>query len=166
MYSPIETLPNSSRIWIHQAGRELTLEQVETISENLNVFCSQWAAHGAGLQASFAVENNRFVILAVNEGIASASGCSIDSSTHELKLIGQKLSVDFFDRTKIAFIEKGAIVDFSLSDLKKLFAEGGLNENSVTFNTLVTTLGEWREQWQVKVADCWLKRYILKIAVA
>lgn len=166
MYSPIETLPNSSRIWIHQSNRALTSIEVETISEILKAFCSEWAAHGADLQTSFAVQHKRFVILAVNEGIAAASGCSIDGSTHAIKSIGQQLSVDFFDRSKIAFLENGAMAVFSISELKKLFVEGRLNGNSITFNMLAATLGEWREKSQTKVADSWLKRYIPKMSVA
>lgn len=163
MYTPIENMPPNSRVWVYQSNRKLNWDDEKTIAETLKQFCSQWAAHGADLQASFGVYHHRFVMLAVNEEMASPSGCSIDSSTHVIRNLGQQLDIDFFDRNEIPFLQDGDIVTFPLSDLKKLFADGRLNESAITFNSLVATLGEWRTQSQVKVLDCWVKRYLPKV---
>ncbi len=166
MYVPIEKMPDTSRLWIYQASRMLTTEEQQVISVNLKEFCAQWAAHGADLQTSFDVQHRRFIILAVNEQTASASGCSIDSSTHVIKNLEQQLKVEFFNRGEVGFLENGNISTFPVAELKKLFDEGRLNENSVTFNTLVATLGEWRNRPSLTVSESWLKRFIPKIPVA
>jgi hypothetical protein len=166
MYTPIENMPPTSRVWVYQANRKLTAFDMEAISQNLKLFCDQWAAHGTPLQSSFEVRHDRFVVLSVNEGVAPASGCSIDSSTHVIKQLERQLSLDFFTRVEVAFLENGSLTTFPLGDLKKLFADGRLNENSITFNTLVSTLGEWRNQSQLRVANSWLKRYLQKVAAS
>ncbi len=163
MFLPIKNLPDSSRIWIYQSTRQLTQQDEKLISENLKAFCDQWAAHGAGLQTSFQISHHRFVILALNEQPASASGCSIDSSTRALKDLGQQLGIDFFNHSIVAFYENESIIAFSLADIKKLFAEGRLNENSITFNMQAATLGEWRSRPTSMVRENWLKRYMMQV---
>lgn len=166
MYAPIQAMPNTSRIWIYQSNRELKEGDEQFIIETLKDFCSRWAAHGNDLQTSFDIAHHRFIIFAVNEQAGSPSGCSIDSSTHIIKKIEQGLNVDFFNRSEIAFLEDGLVQIYSLTNLKKLFEARTLNENSVALNTLVATLGEWRNQSTMKVKDGWLKRYIPKVQVA
>jgi enoyl-[acyl-carrier-protein] reductase (NADH) len=158
-------MPDSSRVWIYQSNRKLSQQELTLISDTLKNFCSQWAAHGTDLQTSFDVQYNRFVILSVNEQNASASGCSIDGSVHIIRSLEQQLNIDFFNRTEVAFWNGGEISTYPLQDLKKLFHEGRLTETSLSFNTLVKTLGEWRTHGLVQLANSWLKRYIPKIPV-
>jgi hypothetical protein len=165
MYAPIETLHENSRIWIYQASRALNPHEESTIDETLKAFCDQWAAHGAGLKTSFRIDHHRFVLLAVDEQVAGASGCSIDSSVRVLKDLEQKLNLDFFDRSEIAFWNAGEVVTYPMTQLKNLFADGRLNHDSETFNTLSATLGDWNENPHMSVANSWLKRYLPKVSV-
>lgn len=165
MYTPIENLSPSSRLWIYQASRALNPQEEVMISEALQKFCDQWAAHGSGLKTSYRIDHNRFILLAVDEQIHGASGCSIDSSVRVLKELEQKFNLDFFDRSEIAFWENGKVVTHSLSQLKKFFMLGRLSPESETFNTLATTLGEWNQHPRLVVAESWLKRYLTKESV-
>lgn len=160
MYTPINSLPDNSRIWIYQADRALTAPDMEFISSHLKTFCDTWATHGSGLKTSYSVELHRFIILAVDEQAGGASGCSIDSSVHAIKVIEQALNIDFFNRAQIAFWENESVAMRPLTALKKLFAEGALNTESVTLNTQAATLGEWRHARHIQVGNSWLKRYL------
>src|SRR6266566_5107558 len=117
MYIPFEQLPSHSQVWIYQADRSFSLEEEKTISESLNDFCLGWTAHGNPLQTSFKIEYNQFVILSVDESSAGASGCSIDGSVRTLKELGNQLHVDFFDRTKVAFLIDGNIQTYALNQV-------------------------------------------------
>lgn len=166
MYVPIDKMPKTSRIWIYQSSRSLSEREVSTIAESLVRFCDQWEAHGAPLQTSFTVDHNRFIVLAVNEDASAPSGCSIDGSVRVLKSLEQALRIDFFNREEVAFLQGANIVTYPLSNLKKLFAEGILHENSIALNTLVQSLGEWMNNSQVKARESWLKRYIPNVPVS
>ncbi|HBK83263.1 MAG TPA: ABC transporter ATPase, partial [Flavobacterium sp.] len=80
MYIPFKDLPPHSKVWIYQANRKLTDAEVDEISNATQLFIEQWAAHGTSLEASYLIKYNRFIILAVNQDIQKATGCSIDSS--------------------------------------------------------------------------------------
>jgi hypothetical protein len=165
MYTPVENLSPESRIWIYQTSRKLNQQEESTIAETLKSFCDQWAAHGSGLSTSFRIDHHCFVLLAVDEQAGDASGCSIDSSVRVLKELEQKLKLDFFDRSEIAFWHNDEVVKHPLSQLKNLFADGRLNHDSESFNTLAATLGDWNENPRMSVANSWLKRYLPKVSV-
>lgn len=165
MYVSIENMPEHSRLWIYQASRQLNEQEEGIIADALKIFCDQWAAHGSGLKTSFRIDHHRFVLLAVDEKAGDASGCSIDSSVRALKELEQKLDLDFFDRSEIAFWEHDEVVTHPLTKLKKLFAICRLSPESETFNTLATTLGEWNNHPRMLVTESWLKRYIPEVSV-
>ena len=80
MYVPFENLPLESKIWIYQSNRRFTDNELNKIDAELQSFVESWAAHGTGLEASYVLKYNRFIILAVNQETQMATGCSIDKS--------------------------------------------------------------------------------------
>lgn len=80
MYIPFENLPDESKIWIYQSNRKFSDEEMAEIETDLKAFVENWAAHGTSLEASYQLKYNRFIILAVNQEVQNATGCSIDSS--------------------------------------------------------------------------------------
>ena len=166
MYVPTDKMPKSSRVWIYQSNRSLSEREVNIISESLMLFCDQWTTHGTPLQTSFSIDHNRFIVLVANEDASAPSGCSIDGSVRVLKTLEHQLLVDFFNREEVAFLDREDIITYPLKNLKKIFAEGILHENSIALNTLVQSLGEWMNNSRVKVGESWLKRYIPKVPVS
>ena len=53
MYLPIEQMPDHSRVWVYQANRPFSASETQAIENYLTPALTQWAAHGAGLNASF-----------------------------------------------------------------------------------------------------------------
>lgn len=163
MFVPFQSLPDHARIWIYQADRKLTVAEKNTISEALKTFTQQWLVHGQPMEASFDIAYDRFVILAAND---QASGCSIDSSVRTVKELGEKLSVDFFNRQLVSFKNENDVIVFALPDLKKKFEEGAWNQHSVLFNNLVSSKAELEKNWLVLAGTSWLKRYLPRETVA
>jgi len=162
MFIPFEKLPPHSRIWIYQADRPFSNDEEKIISNSLTNFCSQWGAHGNPLQTSFKIEYHQFVILVVDESSADASGCSIDGSVRVLKELGNQLTLDFFDRSKVAFLENEKVHTYSLIQLKSLFQSGDLTSASQTFNNLVANKAELESNWKTSVQKSWLTKYLPK----
>jgi hypothetical protein len=166
MFIPFNEISNHSRVWVYQMNREITASESEEMAAVLRGFCSQWQAHGAPLKTSFDIVFNHFIILAVDENSGGASGCSIDGSVRLLKELGDKMVVDFFDRTQIAFLINDKVSLYPMSKLKELFGEGTLNASMNTFNNLVATKAEYLQSWKVEVAGSWLARYLPKSTLA
>lgn len=163
MFVPFDTLPATARLWIFQAERNFTSDDLTIISSHLELFTHQWSAHGQPLQASFQIRENRFIVLAVNENVHHASGCSIDDSTKALKEIGSRIQQDLFRRDLVSFRLGDKVETVKLSDLKNLFKTGFWTENTLTFNTLAVDKKQLENEWLIPAKNTWLKRYIVEI---
>ena len=166
MYIPFDSMPGHSRLWIYQANRKFTATEKEQLLQGLKDLCEQWAAHGTPLQTSFNIQFDQFVIMAVDEQQQGASGCSIDGSVRYLKGLQNQLSLDFFERTGAAFLINGKIIVYPIQELKTLFENKTLLEDSIAFNNVVSTKAEWQNHWQIPVKNSWLVRYLPKTVVA
>ncbi len=164
MHVPFESLPDNARVWVYQSDRLLTEAEQKHVAQRMHDFTSQWAAHGQPLSSSFLIDQGMFLILAVDEDQHSASGCSIDSSTHVLKALEADLNIQFFKRDQIAFMGEGGLFVLALPDLQKEYRQGSWTQDTITFNTLIRNCGEWRRGWKVRAGDTWLKRYLPKVA--
>jgi hypothetical protein len=160
MFVPFEILPRTSRIWIFQANRPFSVNELVRVEETLRLFTNEWSAHGAPLKTSFTVKYDHFIILAADETHESPSGCSIDSSVRVLKSLEKELEVQLFDRNLIAFKSGSAVELIPLQKLKQKFHEGTLNDQTLTFNNVVSTKSALEQEWLVPAGQTWLKRYI------
>lgn len=140
-----ELIPDS-KVWVYAANRELTENEQEVITKELNSFVADWAAHGEGLFGQSTILECRFVVLAVDETKAKASGCSIDTSVRFMKELGEKFNIDFFDRLRL-YIEKNN--RFNRVPLSELHEYGDWN----VYNPMISNLRELRESWKIPVSS-------------
>ena len=159
MYVPFETLPEESRIWIYQSNRKFSDEEVAEIEESLKSFLENWAAHGAGLEASYQIKYSRFIIIAINQDVQAATGCSIDSSVQFIQSLEQKFNVDLLDKMNVTFKLGEHIAYKPLIDFKKMAKEKAVSANTIVFNNLVNTVGEWQDYWEVPAGESWHSRF-------
>lgn len=157
----IATMSPASRVWIYMADRAFTNEESSLVNQAVNNFTQQWAAHGKGLTADGIIKYNRFVILMVDESQYGASGCSIDSSVHFIKDLGDQLKVDFFNRLLMAYKDdNGNIQTVHQAKLGDLVADGKITEQTLVFNNLVKNKEELDSKWEVALANSFYKRLI------
>lgn len=159
MYVPFESLPEESRIWIYQSSRKFSDEEIADIKNNLEVFLNNWSAHGSALEASYEIKYNRFIIVAVNQEVHPASGCSIDASVGFIQNLEQKYSVDLLDKMNVAFKQGEFITYKTLLEFKKLAKDKSVSENTIVFNNLVNTIEEFNESWEIPASESWHSRF-------
>jgi hypothetical protein len=159
MYIPFENLPEDSKIWIYQSSRKFTDDEVTAIEKDLTDFLMNWSAHGTLLESSFQIKYNRFIIIAVNQEIQAATGCSIDLSVSFIQNLEQKYSVDLLDKMNVAFKQGEFVTYKTLLDFKKLAKDKSVSENTIVFNNLVNTIEEFNESWEVPASDSWHSRF-------
>ncbi len=166
MYQSFDSMPAHARLWIYQANRSFSTAEKEQLFKGLKDLCEQWSAHGTPLQTSFVIQFDQFVIMAVDEQLNGASGCSIDGTVRFMKSLQDQSGIDFFDRTRVAFLKEGKIIVHTVTEVRNLLESQALSAETVTFNNIVTTKAEWEKYWRVPVKESWLARYLPKTAVA
>ena len=75
---PIESLADDARTWVFGATPALDPSAAGRLLEDVDAYLSQWKAHGEPLTVARALMASRFLVVAVDQHTAGASGCSID----------------------------------------------------------------------------------------
>ncbi len=148
-----------SRLWIYQADRKLSDNDVESIRPLINAFCRQWTAHNKQLNAAGDILLNRFLILVVDENAHEASGCSIDKSVHFLKELQAEFHLDWFNRLQQAYFTSADSVEtFAMSELNALLDSGTIKAQTRVFNNSIVQLSQLESDWICPLDKSWLKK--------
>jgi hypothetical protein len=159
MYVPFENLPEDSKIWIYQSNRKFSDDEITEIESDLKIFIENWSAHGTTLEASYIIKYNRFIILAVNQEVQQATGCSIDSSVAFIQNLEQKYQVILLDKMNVTFKNGDHIAHKSLIDFKRMVKEKAVTVNTIVFNNLVNSIEEFNDNWEVPAGESWHSRF-------
>lgn len=157
----IKNMPSDARVWVFQSNRHLSDAEVKAIEKSGLAFIADWAAHGASLKASFDVLYDRFVVIAVDEKQAMASGCSIDKSVHFVKELEKQFNLNFFDRMQVAYRKGNEIASCSLSEFEKLASQNLVTGATIVFNNMVNTKLAFDTEWEVPLKQSWQSRVLV-----
>ncbi|MGB5238318.1 MAG: ABC transporter ATPase [Flavobacteriaceae bacterium] len=160
MLVPIDKLPDTSRVWIYQSNRKFRDEEPEAIRSALDRFIKTWTAHGQDLNAGFEIRYNRFIVIALDQSHAAASGCSIDASVHFIQSLEKEFDLDLLDKMNVTFKQGDYLTYKSLADFKKMAKKRAISPKTIVFNNLVTDIREYREHWEVPAEESWHGRFV------
>jgi hypothetical protein len=149
------TLPDSSRVWVYQANRVFTSNELIALDELLLSFNNSWEAHGTKLNSAIEVFYNQFIVFFVDEQPQEATGCSIDKSMGLVKTIEQKLSVNLLDRTTLTFREGDSISTIKMMDFQDKAKSGEISAATIVFNNLVETKSDFITNWETIASNSW-----------
>ena len=146
-----------SRVWVYQANRDLTENEISQIRSAIQQFAKGWQVHGSPAKAEADLLYNRFVVFVVDD-TTPASGCSIDTSVKFMQQLEQRFKLNFFNRLQICYIkeENNKISAAPMNRLKEAFREGELPSSTLIFNNTVSTLAELQENWLIPASESFL----------
>jgi len=93
MLVDFNTLPDTARVWIYQANRSFTEDELAAVKIKLDNFIKEWTAHGADLKAGYDIKYKRFITIGLDQNLNTASGCSIDASVRFIQYHTSKESL-------------------------------------------------------------------------
>ncbi|WP_298761218.1 ABC transporter ATPase [uncultured Psychroserpens sp.] len=160
MLVDFNTLPEESRVWIYQANRSFTDDELSEIKEKLDIFINNWTAHGSDLQSGYTIEYKRFIVIALNQNLNSATGCSIDASVHFIQQLEKDYNVDLMDKMNVSYKQGEYVAYKSLLDFKKMVKDKAVSKKTIVFNNLVTNIAEFKENWEVPASESWHNRFL------
>ena len=130
------------------------------IKERLIKFISDWTSHNKNLQASFELPYNRFIVVALNENLQNASGCSIDALMNLIQILEKEFDLILLDRMNVLYRDKSKNINYlTLKDFVKMVKSKSINSKTTVFNNLVTNKEEYMNSWEVPAIDSWHSRY-------
>jgi len=160
MLVEFDQLPEESRLWIYQSNRSFSDDEIKQISEKLDEFIHDWTAHGKDLLASYKIVYKRFIVIALNQNLNMATGCSIDASVHFIQQLEKEYEVDLMDKMNVSYKQGEYIAYKSLKDFKKMAKDKAVSKNTIVFNNLVNNIAEFKENWEVPAHESWHSRFL------
>lgn len=160
MLADFNTLPDTSRVWIYQANRSFTEDELDQIKKDLDIFLENWTAHGKDLQAGYEIRYERFLIIGLDQSGQSATGCSIDASVHFIQNLEKKYEVELLDKMNVSYKQGEFIAYKTLLDFKAMAKQKAISKKTIVFNNLVATKGEYKEHWEVPASESWHARFV------
>ena len=160
MLVDFNTLSEESRVWIYQANRSFSDEEILAIEAKISTFIEAWTAHGKDLQAGFKIVYKRFIVLALDQDLNAATGCSIDASVHFIQQLEKEYAVDLMDKMNVSYKQGDFIAHKSLIDFKKMAKQKAVSKNTIVFNNLVHNIAEFNENWEVPASESWHSRFL------
>ncbi len=160
MLVPFNELPEYSRIWIYQANRSFSESELQEINQKLENFITSWTAHGANLQASFEIKYKRFIVIALDQEMNAATGCSIDASVRFIQQLEKEYDVDLLDKMNVSYKQGEHIAYKTLTDFRKMAKEKAVSPNTIVFNNLVNNIAEYQSDWEVPASESWHNRFL------
>jgi hypothetical protein len=160
MLVDFNTLPEESKVWIYQANRSFTDKEISEIESKLDAFIENWTAHGSNLYSGYTIVYKRFIVIALNQMLNNASGCSIDASVHFIQQLEKDYNVDLLDKMNVSYKQGDYIAYKSLLDFKKMAKDRAVSKNTIVFNNLVNTIAEFKENWEVPANESWHARFL------
>lgn len=156
----IDGLPAHARVWVYKSAMPFTTEQRARILDRGRGFTATWATHGKPLAAAVEVLHHHFVVLAVDQEQAMASGCSIDKSVHFIQDLENDLGISLTDRMVVLYETDGGVRTCRVQEIPDLLQRGVLDAGTTVFDDLVSTKADLDQRFRVRLQDTWMSRYL------
>lgn len=151
-----EELPDSARIWVYGADRDLSDDEQSQLLQTVDEFLGRWAAHGVPLHTARRWDDGRFLAIGVDSTKEGASGCSIDGLYRTLKSLESSLGVHIVTSGLVYYRgSDGKIHSVTRDEFTNLASRGEITAGTEVYDLSVTTLNEWRSRFRSRASDSW-----------
>ena len=158
---PFETLPDASRVWVFGSDKPLQGELADALLKGVDAHLADWKAHGEPLTVGSQWRYDRFLVVAVDQSTAGASGCSIDGLFRVLQKLERETGANLIAGGRVFYRDgHGEVQCASRSDIAALVASGAITRDSVIFDTTLTDLGTFRACFETRAKDSWVKELL------
>ncbi|MDB4887802.1 MAG: hypothetical protein JWN79_3240 [Gemmatimonadetes bacterium] len=152
-----ETLPDASRVWIFGSDRPLTEAGTAALLKGVDEHLANWKAHGEPLTVGSQFRDNRFLVVAVDQSTAGATGCSIDGLFRVLQGLEGTVGANLVGGGRVFYRGAESVVQSTTRDqVPALVQSEAITKNTVVFDTSITDLGKFRSGFEKRAKESWI----------
>jgi len=155
--------PDNAKAWVYQSNKHFDEDELNYLQVKLDDFTSEWESHGSLLKGTFGIFNNLFVVFFVDEQGDTMCGRAQDASVRLMKQLGEELELSFLDRMVQSYKKGDDVQIVKMNDFSTLLAAKEIDENTIVYNNMVTTKGDFETKWEVPLKDSWHKQLLATI---
>lgn len=158
---PFESLPDSSRVWVFGSDTPLSEGGTTGLLAGVDEYLAHWKAHGAPLTVAREWRDGRFLVVAVDQTTAGATGCSIDGLFRVLQGLERAVGANLVGGGRVYYRDTHAAVQSVARDaVAELVANGTISKDTVVFDASITDLGTFRAWFERRAKETWVKEML------
>lgn len=155
---PFGSLADDSRVWVFAADPALDEDRSTRLLALVDEFLGRWVAHGEPLTCGRDWRDGRFLVVGVDQNAtAYASGCSIDGLYRKLAEFERQTGASLLSRDRVFYRDAGEVRAVSRDEFGELAASGAIGPDTMVYDTSITSLGEWRQRFELPASASWHK---------
>lgn len=101
MLVDFNNISDESRLWIYGSESKLTNYHQEMILDKISGYLKNWDYHNNPLTSAVIIEEDHFIVIALDDSEYGVGGCSIDSLQRIIQELEEELSISLFNRLNI-----------------------------------------------------------------
>jgi hypothetical protein len=149
-----DSMPGRARLWIFAAERDLAPHERDGVFGVVDRFLDSWSAHGHPLTSARDLRHGRFLLVAVDDDAAGASGCSIDALVREIRALESRLSLALLDHGPVLYREGATIRRVARDEFADLARDGRVTRETPVFDNTIGKV-EALDRWEVPAGQAW-----------
>ena len=151
---------DEGKLWIFPSSRKFYPQEIEELIEGIGNFLSTWTSNNSDFNCAFKLEYNRFIVVAVDDIETKLSLKAHDELIGYILLLEKKYNNILLDKINVCYKQGEHVQYKELPDFKKMIKNRGVSEKTTVFNNLVTTVEEYKNNWEINIMDSWLDRFL------
>lgn len=152
--------PNDAMAWVYQADRFFTEEEKQVIKTRISEFINQWDSHGSLVKGTFTLKHDAFIVIFADGEGHPLCGRAQTASITLIKELEKELNIKLMDRMIQSYKDNDQVKLIKLAELKKLYQEGIINDETVVFDNTVINKKDFDSRWETPLKDSWHKRFV------
>ncbi|QCX54069.1 ABC transporter ATPase [Elizabethkingia sp. JS20170427COW] len=152
--------PDDAMTWVYQSERFFSPEEKEIISQRITDFISQWDSHGSLVKGTFTIKHDAFIVIFADGEGSPLCGRAQSASVTLIKELEKELNLQLMDRMRQSYKDGDQVKLIKLAELKKLYQEGTINDETVVFDNTVINKKDFDSRWETPLKDSWHKRFV------
>ena len=149
-------LPDDARLWVFAASERITGERTSELLDAVDEYLAGWKAHGEPLTCAREWRDDRFLVIAVDQSTAGASGCSIDALFRILQQLQGRVGTSLVGGGRVFFRNRAGDIE---ATTRTAFADravaGDVDTDTMVFDTTVTTAKDYRGGFARRAGETW-----------
>jgi len=159
-------LPDDARLWVFAASDRITGERTSELLDAVDEYLAGWKAHGEPLTSAREWRDDRFLVIAVDQSTAGASGCSIDALFRILQQLQGRLGTSLVGGGRVFFRNRAGEIE---ATTRAVFADravaGEVDTGTIVFDTTVTSLESYRRGFERRAGETWHRELLAPVRV-
>lgn len=152
---------SSDKVWVYTSKNVFTSEQKQLILQKAQDFLESWVSHGDKVKGEIGIAYDHFVIVVADDCSGNMCGRAQDSQIRFIKEVGEELGIDLTDRMQLAYKSNSYPEEIKVKNMlefKNEIKAGKITPETIVFNNMVTTFGDFNQGWEVPLKDSWHKQ--------